>query len=185
MRAGPSGGRTRPPQARCPAALRAVLTAGEAAPRRRWGRWWRAARRAGLPPPAQKVVDELHLNSSVKFPKNMRSSRFDSYSKLSHFPDLGRHPEYAHLHYPPYHTRPLLASRRTSAEGTGMHQYALNGSSRLRETLRAPPLAHPTTSRPKPEARVAHVASGAPPPHEGPWGGLEFSSGQAADHLKA
>ena len=51
-----------------------------------------------------------------------------------------------------------------------MCQDALNGSSRLRETHRASPLARPTTSRPKPKAWVGPVARGAPPPHMGPYG---------------
>ena len=51
-----------------------------------------------------------------------------------------------------------------------MCQDALNGPSRLRETRRTSPLAHPTTSRPKPKAWVGRVAHGAPPPYMGPYG---------------
>ena len=51
-----------------------------------------------------------------------------------------------------------------------MCQDALNGSSRLRETRRASPPTHPTSSRPKPKAWVGPVARGAPPPHMGPYG---------------
>ena len=58
----------------------------------------------------------------------------------------------------------------TSAEGTRVCQDALNGSSRLRETRRASPPTHPTSSRPKPKAWVGPVARGAPPPHMGPYG---------------
>ena len=40
----------------------------------------------------------------------------------------------------------------------------------IRETHRASPLAHPTTSRPKPKAWVTCVACGTPPPQMGPFG---------------
>ena len=51
-----------------------------------------------------------------------------------------------------------------------MCQDALNGSSRLRETRRASPPTHPTSSRPKLKTWVGPVARGAPPPHMGPYG---------------
>ena len=135
---------------------------------------WSSSTPNALGPLQQRVgvlgVDELHLNSSVKFPKNMHSVPIDPFSQATAFPGWCGHPEYAHLHYPPYPTRPLLASRRTSAEGTIVCQDALNWSSRLRETRRASPLAHPTTSRPKPKAWVTCVACGPPPPHMGRYG---------------
>ena len=100
----------------------------------------------------------------------MHSLPIDPFSQATAFPGWCGHPEYAHLHYPPYPTRPLQASRRTSAEGTSVCQDALNGSSRLRETHRASPLAHLTTSRPEPKAWVTCVACGTPPPHMGRYG---------------
>ena len=100
----------------------------------------------------------------------MHSWPIDPFSQATAFPGWCGHPEYAHLHYTPYPTRPLLASRRTSAEGTSVCQDALNWSSRLRETHRASPLAHPTTSRPEPKAWVTCVACGTPPPHMGRYG---------------
>ena len=110
------------------------------------------------------------LKQSELIPKNMHSLSIDPFSQATAFPGSCGHPEYAHLHYTPYPTRPLLASRRTSAEGTSVCQDALNWSSRLRETLRASPPAHPTTSRPQPKAWVTCVACGTPPPHMGPFG---------------
>ena len=51
-----------------------------------------------------------------------------------------------------------------------MCQDALNGSSRLRETRRASPPTHPTSSRPKLKAWVGPVARGAPPAYMRPCG---------------
>ena len=51
-----------------------------------------------------------------------------------------------------------------------MCQDARNGSSRLRETGRASPPTHPTSSRPKPKAWVGPVARGAPLAYIGPYG---------------